>query len=632
MKGLKFTHKLVLITVLVSVLVWLVFGGMLFYTAKNTLEEHLAHNQVSKARDLMETVDRILFTAHQGIQVLAQSGLVIDFLANDQLAAQGPKREQASEHLENLSLLTGPWQVVSLLDTQGNLLVSNMPEKSGHFIKNHPEHAAAFQAALDNRVYSSDLHLVGEDNSPSLVFAAPVHRQGLDEAEVIGVVVGKYAWPVITQLLDGVERHVNVQLLRSDGTIIGTAASHRDQLGSKSAGWEALQAAGLGTGSLVLHQSATQSDSLVAAVRQRGHLGHIGNEWVLVLKTPLEMLLAPVYTLAWQLTGTALAGMLVLCAALFISGTYLTRPIGAVSNAVRSFSQGDMSARVDVNAKARDEIGELAQAFNNMADDIGFYLEQVRANSEEVRAFTYAVSHDLRAPLVNLQGFSTEIDYSLGELKTLLGPTLESLPEARRSQAQLILEQEVPEALQFIGSSVARMNGQIQAILKLSRLGHKELIWEQVDSAKVVEQVLSSLRHQLDEKQIDVETGRLPIVEADAFALEQIFGNLLDNAVKYTVAVPGHISIWSTENVHDITFHIRDSGPGIEAKNISRVFELFRRVDHTNTPGEGMGLAYVKALVRRLGGRIWCESTLGEGSTFSFSLARQLSIQARILS
>lgn len=123
----------------------------------------------------------------------------------------------------------------------------------------------------------------------------------------------------------------------------------------------------------------------------------------------------------------------------------------------------------------------------------------------------------------------------------------------------------------------------------------------------------------------------LPSVEADAFALEQIFGNLLDNAVKYQADTPGQLEIWSTEALQEITFHIRDNGPGIDQANIHKVFELFRRVGRANIPGEGMGLAYVKTLVRRHGGRIWCESVLGKGSTFSFSLAQKPSAQPREL-
>lgn len=630
-KRLKFTQKLVLITALASTLVWLLFGGMFFYVTKDSLEEQLTQYQITKARSLMEAVDRSLFSAWQGIQVLAQDGRLIDFLAGDPLATGSQQREQVSDHLESLSLLTGPWRLVSLLDTQGNVLVSNMPEGKGRFIEDHPEHEAAFQAALNNRVYSSDLRLVGDHNTTSLIFAAPIRRHGLEEAEVIGVIMGKYAWPVITQLLDEIGSEVDVKLLRSDGTIIATSPNYEGEVGSMSAQWQALEAADFDSRDLVLDTRGEPDElpSLVAATRQIGHLGYDGKDWLLVLKTPFEILLAPVYKLTWQLSGIAVIGVLVLCVVLYIASSYLTRPIKAMNRTVRAFSSGDMSARAVVDPKARDEISDLGRVFNAMAEDIGFYIEQVRENSREVQAFAYIVSHDLRAPLVNLKGFSAELGYSLADLKTLLAPSIESLTEEEQAQAAEILDQDIPEALQFIGSSVERMDRQILAVLQLSRLGRRELSWAAVDSAAVVEQVLATLRHQLDEKQVTVVTGTLPVVEADAFALEQIFGNLLDNAVKYMTKTPGKIEIWSETGEGVVRFYIRDNGPGIDAANIDKVFELFRRVGRTETPGEGMGLAYVKTLVRRHGGRIDCHSTLGKGSTFRFSLLRKPSAPSR---
>lgn len=636
MRRLNFTQKLVLITALASGLVWLLFGSMFFYVTRDNLENQLTQYQITKTRNLIEAVDRSLFSARQGIQVLAQDGRLIDFLAGEPLSAASQQRAQISEHLESLSLLTGPWRLVTLLDTQGNVLVSNLPEEKGRFIEDHPEHEAAVQAALNNRVYSSDLHLVGERNSPSLIFTAPIRRYGQEEAEVIGVVLGKYAWPVITQLLDEVGNEVDVKLLRNDGTIVATDSSHAGRIGDQSAQWQALNAADFDSRDLVLDTrgktdlNKDDQPSLIVATRQIGHLGYRGKDWLLVLKTPFEVLLAPVYRLTWQLAGTALIGVLVLCVALFIASAYLTRPIKAMDRTVRAFSSGDMSARAVVDPKARDEISDLGRVFNAMAEDIGFYIEQVRENSREVQSFAYIVSHDLRAPLVNLKGFSAELGYSLEDLKVLLAPSIESLSEEKQAQATEILDEDIPEALQFIGSSVERMDGQIQAILQLSRLGRKELTWSQVDSAEVVRQVLASLRHQLDEKQVTVETGTLPVVEADAFALGQIFGNLLDNAVKYMTEPPGKIRIWSDDTEADeVRFHIRDNGPGIDAANIEKVFELFRRVGRTDTPGEGMGLAYVKTLVRRHGGRIDCKSTLGKGSTFSFSLLKKPSAPNR---
>ncbi|WP_051235321.1 sensor histidine kinase [Marinimicrobium agarilyticum] len=628
---LGFTHKLILITALASGLVWLVFGGVFYQVAKHSLEDQLAKQQVAKARDLMQDVDRSLFSARQGIQVVAQERPLIQFLSAGGTEST-PQASEMSDDLESISLLTGPWKIVSVLSDQGRLLVSNMPERAGRLVQEHPEFNAAFQAAKKGEIYSSELRFVGEGAAASLIFTAPVYSGGLEESDVIGVALGKYAWPAVNQLLDDVDRDVGAQLLRSDGVVIAASSHYRDRVGSKASEWPILQKAGFSSrsGSIVLdnRDEPEEVSSIMVAVHQKGHLGYEGQDWTLVLEVPFESMLAPVYRLAYQLALLALVGVLVLCGVLYVSVTYLMRPLVEMSGKVRAFAQGDFSARLDLGSRPDDEISRVGETFNTMAEDISFYIEQVQENSEEVRAFAYIVSHDLRAPLVNLKGFATELGYSNDELRALLEPTLQTLPQATRDEAAVIWEQDIPEALQFMHSSVASMDRQIQAILALSRLGRRELVWESVDSKAVVTEQLASLKHQLEAKEIEVDIGELPVVTADVFALEQVFRNLLDNAVKYMDTTPGHLVIRSEDNNLYWTFHVSDNGPGIDPSNLTKVFELFRRVGNTEVAGDGMGLAYVKTLVRRHGGRIWCESVVGEGSTFSFTLAKNASERA----
>ncbi|HEU0265926.1 MAG TPA: PAS domain S-box protein, partial [Geobacterales bacterium] len=249
------------------------------------------------------------------------------------------------------------------------------------------------------------------------------------------------------------------------------------------------------------------------------------------------------------------------------------------------------------------------------------YADDVREANDEVRNFSYIVSHDLRAPLVSIKGFSVELKSSLDELNELLAGAVAALPHDKRQQVETILQQDVGEAIGFIGSSVARMDGQISAILNLSRLGRRELKPITVDANKIVGTILSSLAHQLESKRVQVTVDPLPQLQCDQVALEQIFGNLLDNALKYLdPGRDGTLHIRSEAGQGEITFHVADNGRGIAVDDQPKVFELFRRAGKQDTPGEGMGLTYVKTLVKRQGGRIWLASELGAGSTFSFTL------------
>lgn len=283
-------------------------------------------------------------------------------------------------------------------------------------------------------------------------------------------------------------------------------------------------------------------------------------------------------------------------------------------------------------APIRNGKGEIIAAIETIQDITARKLAEeklqrtatgLRETNEEIRSFAYIVSHDLRAPLVNLKGFSGELGMAMQELEPLFEKGIAALAGEERRRMEELFHREIPEALEFIDSSVDRMDRLINGILKLSRLGIQELKPEPVDTAVLARSILKYLAHQLEEKSATVTIGDLPQVMADRAAMEQIFGNLLDNAVKYLAADrPGLISIEADATPEGTTFHFRDNGRGIDAADLEKIFEIFRRAGRRDVPGEGVGLAYVKSLVRRQGGRIWCVSEPGEGSTFSFTIPR----------
>jgi signal transduction histidine kinase len=187
------------------------------------------------------------------------------------------------------------------------------------------------------------------------------------------------------------------------------------------------------------------------------------------------------------------------------------------------------------------------------------------------------------------------------------------------------LEVDVPEALDFINASVERMDYFINAILRLSRLGQRQLELEPIPMGKLVQDILKSLQHQIVERRATISADDLPSIVADKTAIQQIMGNLLTNAVLYLHPDrAGEIQISVEQNANETLVHIRDNGRGIAQDDKEKVFEPFRRAGKHTIPGEGMGLAYVQALLRRHNGRIWFDSQLGVGTTFSFSIPKQL--------
>lgn len=274
---------------------------------------------------------------------------------------------------------------------------------------------------------------------------------------------------------------------------------------------------------------------------------------------------------------------------------------------------------------ARREVETLNATLERRVDERT--EELIRAN-QEVQRFAYIVTHDLRAPLVNIMGFTSELQASLSSIQTYVladgkPPSADDILEARRAASE-----DLPEAIGFIRSSTKKMDGLINAILKISRDGRRELKIERVDLKALVETGAAAVNHQVSESDGVVTIGEtLPTVISDRLSLEQVFGNLFDNAIKYRM--PGRalrISV-TTRNIGRAgsVIEFTDNGRGIAPEDHERVFELFRRSGTQDKPGEGIGLAHVRSLMRNLGGDIVVKSALGEGTTFVLRLPPDLS-------
>ncbi|MDX1907291.1 MAG: PAS domain-containing protein [Bacteroidia bacterium] len=251
-------------------------------------------------------------------------------------------------------------------------------------------------------------------------------------------------------------------------------------------------------------------------------------------------------------------------------------------------------------------------------------LELRRAN-QEIKSFAYIVSHDLRVPLLNIKGFTKELDSSLLEITHLVHSLAGHIPEDTYRQLVYLLEEDTRESMRFIQSASGHMSNLIHAVLKLSQIGRRELVFERLDLPHVLAGVIETMQHTIQELNGKVETGPLPDIVADLVSIEQIFFNLIQNALKYHFpGRPPHvrISAWREENA--TRFEISDNGRGIHQKDFARIFQMFVRVGIQSTQGEGMGLTYVQSLIRRHGGDISCASVLNDGSTFSFTIIHDL--------
>jgi signal transduction histidine kinase len=286
------------------------------------------------------------------------------------------------------------------------------------------------------------------------------------------------------------------------------------------------------------------------------------------------------------------------------------------------------------SARARDEAEALLRDNNvNLEATVDERTADLREANNEIQRFAYIVSHDLRAPLVNIMGFTSELEElradifkriaALGRATVPASP----LPAAATDTEPALegedrqLAQDFAEALGFIKSSIAKMDRLITAILNLTREGRREFEPVRIDTGELIEAIVTTMAHQAAEAQAEIRIAQLPEIVSDRLALEQIFSNLIENALKYLKpGVPGEITVRARTKLGFAIFEIADNGRGIDPKDHQRIFDLFRRAGPQDKPGQGIGLAHVRALVRRLGGTMSVQSELNNGSTFTITL------------
>lgn len=272
---------------------------------------------------------------------------------------------------------------------------------------------------------------------------------------------------------------------------------------------------------------------------------------------------------------------------------------------------------------ARDELDRVNRGLEDTVKERTSALTQA---NEEIQRFAYIVSHDLRAPLVNVMGYTSELDQVGKVLDRQLAVIEDKAPKLVEKDAVTAVREDVPEAIGFIRASTAKMDRLINAILKLSREGRRNLVPETLEMTDIVQAIANSVHHQTDAADAAIEVGKLAWIESDRLSIEQIFGNLIDNAVKYLdPSRPGRITVTGEDVAGGwVEYRVSDNGRGISPKDHERIFELFRRSGKQDRPGEGLGLAFVRNSVRRLGGSIDIESVLGEGSTFVLKFPKRL--------
>jgi signal transduction histidine kinase len=326
----------------------------------------------------------------------------------------------------------------------------------------------------------------------------------------------------------------------------------------------------------------------------------------------------------WRnLLGLGLVGLLSLIAAWFGAGWFIIQPVRRLQDVTEHWAGGDLTARAGLQSTA-GELGLLAQAFDQMADslqrregelkqtaaelqrrvlELDQRTAQMAAAYQELEDFSYAVAHDLRAPLRGIGGFSRIL---LEEYKDRL-------------------DAEGTRFLNIIQTDVKKMGNLIDDLLALSRLARRELRPRVFEMEPLVREVCQGLQELEPARKMEIQVKPLPAARGDREMIREALQNLLGNACKFTrTRDPAVIEVSGWEEERENVYCFQDNGVGFEMQYAGKLFEAFQRLHpESEYEGTGMGLAIVRRLIQRHDGRVWAEGKVGEGAKFCFSLPKE---------
>jgi signal transduction histidine kinase len=539
----------------------------------------------------------------------------IDFLV------QSTDSSFSAVHFQNLLKLSPDYHNFGLIESNGQVFASGvMPPDGTRSLADR----AYFQRTQAGRGFSIGNFQAGRlTEKRSLSFGFPVVNRAGDMNRVI---FASLKVERLNEAIQGValpEAGV-ATVFDSGGNILARFPDDGGWIGKTVSDTQLVREV-LRAGDGVIHSVGLDGVKRVYAVTSIAD--DISDQLYVTVGIPTEVLFANANR---ALRRNVLIMIATIAVALFIASFFaqrtLIQPVSDLSAAAHQLASGDLSARSHI-AGSTLEIRKLSEAFDSMAVNlqeretevrkahdeisrINSQLEQrvsdrtaeLTAVNQELEAFSYSVSHDLRAPLRHMDGFA----------------------ELLKRNHHERLDDKGRRHLQVISDAARKMGTLIDDLLVFSKMGRQQMLKTKVEMNALVRECQSQLEPDAANRRIEWEIARLPEVDGDAALLRQVWLNLGSNAIKYTrTRETARITIGFEENPLEYSFFVRDNGVGFDMRYADKLFGVFQRLHRDDEfEGTGIGLANVRRIIARHGGKTWAESISGEGSTFHFTLPK----------
>ncbi len=584
-------------------------GLVLFgnFEQQNLEKEALRQQAIASAKLAAATQERYILNARHLLLTLCQFPFLT--LSSD--------RGFSETHFRNLRLISPDYADFGLIESDGRLFCAASVTNQNPYLTN----MALFRKVVASKTFGvAELEESWLDGSPALRCGFPVLTNGQVHRVVFAAVHLRLLSDALTNI--ALPQGSRITVMDHKTNVIARFPDPENWVGRNLHNWPHIQRLFAVPETSLEAVGMDQVQRLFASTTLTDESG---GRFVVVVGIPTALLYAHANQ-KWMRNSIALlvVAIFVLAAAAVFARLFFIKPVNRIVAAAQRLAGGDYTARADLGA-GETELHQLGRAFDRMAANLArdeaklraanaeistFNAElerrvlertaQLEATNRELEAFSYSVSHDLRAPLRHLDGFAQILSTE---------PALQGDERIRRYLA-------------LITKSAKKMGRLIDDLLSFSRMGRKTMVTRNVNMGDLVRTAVADLKQEQEGRSIEWDIATLPPVMGDAAMLQQVWLNLVSNALKYTRGrQPARIEIGCRQEPGETIFFIQDNGAGFEMKYADKLFGVFQRLHKEDEfEGTGIGLANVRRIIARHHGRTWAEAELDRGATIFFSL------------